>query len=193
MSNLITRNAKTIVAVVATIGVVSAGAAVAGGGFDATNAKKVGGLSVKQLSKSTYGVANGSLDNFDNCTFQPVYTRQAGVPAAGYLTLTSTVNASRDTDDPDEGLLGTRLVVDGAVVSTETWGNLENDGVRDASIVNEGVAKVSKGFHTIQIQAAECGNGMAFVTNRQIVTQFSPNGLINAPTKAAPFAKGTNR
>jgi hypothetical protein len=192
MREFISKNIKLILAVVVTFAVATAVPSLAAGGFDAHNAKKVGGHTLKQLSKTSYGAATTAIDDFNSCSFADIYTRQAGVPAAGYLTLTSTVGAARDADDADEGVLTTRLVVDGHVVSREMSVNLENNGVRDATNVNEGVAKVSKGFHTIKIQGSECSGGMAFITDRQIVTQFSPNGLINPPTKAKVSA-GTNR
>jgi hypothetical protein len=178
MREFLSKHLKVIVAVAVTFAVATAVPSLGAGGFDSDNAHKVGGHTLHQLSSTSYVRSHVHIDDFNGCHYRDILIRKINVPAAGYLAVTSTVAATRDTDAADEALLVTRLVVDGKKVSSPSAVNLENDGLNDATNVNQGVAKVKKGKSAVKIQAKECGDGMAFVLDRQLVTQYSPTGSI---------------
>jgi hypothetical protein len=179
MRAFVSKHLKVIVAVVVTFAVATAIPSLGAGGFDANNAHRVGGHKLDQLSSTSYVRASRVIDDFDGCHYAVILKRRVTAPAAGYLTLTSTVAAARSTDDVDNALLVTRLVVGGKTVSSPSAVNLENDGVLDATNVNQGVAKVRRGHPVVKIQAKECADGMAFILDRQLIAQFSPTGSIH--------------
>jgi hypothetical protein len=178
MREFVSKHLKVIVAIVVTFVVATAIPSLGAGGFDAHNARKVGGHTLDQLSSTTYLRVKAQLNDFDGCRFRDILRRKVRVPAPGYLTVSSMVGAARQTGDDGEGLLVTRLLVGGKIVSNESAVNLENDGLLDATNVNQGVARVKKGLRTVRIAARECGPGAAFIVSRQLVTQFSPTGAI---------------
>jgi hypothetical protein len=178
MRAFLSKHAKVIAAVVVTFAVATAVPSLGAGGFDANNARKIGGHTLGQLSSTTYAVTKAPINDFDRCRFRDIMRRKVKAPASGFLTVSSEVSAARQTTHDQEGLLVTRLRVNGKIVSTESAVNLENDGTIDATNVNEGVARVRKGIRTVAVQAKECSRGSAFITSRQLVTQFSPSGSI---------------
>ncbi len=78
------------------------------------------------------------------------------------VQVTGTVAASRDVNNPDEGLLTIRVLIGGHVASNNSSTNLENDGVRDSTAVALAGAPVTQGRHRITIQGEECSTGVAF-------------------------------
>jgi|tagenome__1003787_1003787.scaffolds.fasta_scaffold20040087_1 hypothetical protein len=178
MRAFVSQHLKVIVAVVVTLVVATAVPTLAAGGFDADNARRVGGHKLDQLSSTSYVRVHRVIDDFDGCHYSPILKRRVSAPANGYLTVTSTVAAARSTDDVNPALLVTRLMVDGKTASSPSSVNLENDGVLDATNVNQGVAKVKRGRRVVTIQAKECGDGIAFILDRQLIAQYSPTGSI---------------
>ena len=192
MRTFIKKSAPIIAAVAITGAFATTAPAMAHSMFDAQNANKVDGYHAADLGKLAYGQNSTFVDNFDGCSFQNLYTRNIAVPVAGYLAVWGNVGAARDTDFPDEGLLTTRLVIDGNVISEPSSVNLENDGVQDANSTTAGLGHVGKGQHVVTIQAEECGAGEAFIVSRSMTSSFSPFGNIVAPA-VAPAAKSINR
>jgi hypothetical protein len=178
MRAFVSKHLKVIVAVVVTFAVATAVPSLGAGGFDAHNARKIGGHTLSQLSSTTYTRVVDEISHFNRCKYTALIHRAVRVPAAGYLTVSSEIGASRDTSDPDEAILITQIRIDGKPISTPTAVNLENDGIFDETAVNEGVARVKKGPRSVQVMAKECSSGVAFIDTRQLVTQFSPTGSI---------------
>jgi hypothetical protein len=160
--------------------------------FDAKNAKRVGGLTAKQLNRSAYFAQEVTFDDFDTCSFTTVLSKKFKAPTTGYLTVNSSVAAARDTDDPNEGILTTRILIDNKVASLPASVNLENDGVLDANSNNIGSRKVKKGKRTVKVQMQECGPGRAFVTSQAATVQFSPFGSASAPVAKIAARRSTN-
>ncbi len=60
------------------------------------------------------------------------------------------------------------------------------DGTDDHNATTIGGAKVSKGAHTLVVEAKECGTGMAFVLSESATVNFSNSG---AATSTVPSLK----
>ncbi|HQR26076.1 MAG TPA: hypothetical protein PLP61_03455 [Nocardioides sp.] len=188
------RTASLAVAAVAVTGAVALTApGMAKGLFDAQNAHKVDGLHANQLTKTQYFKSSTVFDDFDTCAMTDVRTAKFKTTHAGVISVTSSVSAARDTDDPNEGILTTRILLDGKVISQESSANLENDGTEDATVVGIGAGKAGRGTHTIKVQAQECGPGMAFIHHESLVAEYSPFGGAPAGTAPRPVTAKLNR
>ena len=177
------RNTIAVAAVVAAGAVALSAPVVAKGVFDASNAHKVDGLHAKDLTKTQYFAAQTTFDDFNTCTFTPVLTRVFKTSHTGVVSVVANVNAARDTNNANEGILTTRVLIDGVAATAPASGNLENDGTLDATVTAIGGRKVSPGTHSVVLQAMECGPGMAFVTSESMVVSYSPFGsAATAPT-----------
>jgi hypothetical protein len=185
------RTTIAVAAAVAAGSVALAAPVTAKGLFDASNAHKVDGYHAKQLSKVQYFAAQQTFDNFDTCSYTTLMRRKFGAPTTGKIVLAAQVNAARDTSDPDEGILTVRVLVDGQPATAPGSTNLENDGTLDFAATTIGGAKVAKGKRTLELQAQECGAGMAFITSQSLTVTFSPNGGVATPptSRPAPGAK----
>lgn len=164
---------------------------VAKAAYDARNAHKVDGYHAAQLTKVQYFASDKNYDNFNTCAFTTLMTRTFKAPKKGKIVLTGQVNAARDTSDPNEGLLTVRVLVDGAVATSQGSVNLENDGLMDSSAITIGGAKVAAGKRTLELQAEECGSGMAYITSESLTVTFSPFGSLATPPAERP-ATGRN-
>lgn len=179
-----TNHRRTTIAVAAAVAagsVALAAPVTAKGLFDANNAHKVDGYHAKQLSKVQYFAAQQTFNDFDTCSYTTLMTRKFGAPTKGKIILAAQVNAARDTSDPDEGRLTVRVLVDGQPATAPGSTNLENDGTQDSAATTIGGAKVNKGKRTLELQAQECGAGMAFITSQSLTVSFSPNGGVATP------------
>jgi hypothetical protein len=186
------RKATIAVAAAVAAGSVALAAPVTAKGlFDAHNAHKVDGYHAKQLSKVQYFAQEKTFDNFDTCSYTTLMTRKFGAPTKGKIVLAAQVNAARDTNNPDEGKLGVRVLVDGQPATSPGWTNLENDGIQDFAATTIGGAKVNKGKRILELQVQECGSGMAFITSQSLTVTFSPNGGVATPpsSRVAPGGK----
>ena len=190
-----TNHRRTTIAVAAAVAagsVALAAPVTAKGLFDAKNAHKVDGYHAKQLSKVQYFAQEKTFDNFDTCSYTTLMTRTFGAPTKGKVVLAAQVNAARDTDNANEGILGVRVLVDGQPATSPGWTNLENDGIRDFAATTIGGAKVAKGKRTLELQVQECGTGMAFITSQALTVTFSPNGGVATPPASRVAPGGTN-
>jgi|GEM_PF-2921925 len=179
MLNALRRPSVIVAAVVAAGSLAFATPTVASGLFDAHNAEKVAGLKPTDLTKTQLFTAAKNFDDFDTCAMSTVMKRKFTAPRGGVMTVQAQVGAARDAGSLDEGLLVARIVVDGAVASHEVGANLENTGVQDAAVTMIGGRKVTKGKHTIKLQAKECGDGMAYVVSQTMLVAFSPFGTVD--------------
>lgn len=176
MLNAVRRPAVIAAAVVAAGALAFTTPTMAGGLFDAHNAEKVAGLKPTDLTKTQLFTAAKGFDGFDTCVMSTVMKRKFTAPHGGVMTVQGQIGAARDTSIADEGLLVARIVIDGAVASHEVGANLENDGVQDAAVNVIGGRKVTKGKHTIKLQAEECGDGAAYIVSQTMLVSFSPYG-----------------
>jgi hypothetical protein len=190
MSKSIRRN--SIIAVAAAgLGLVAfAGPSTARAAFDAFNAHQVDGYHASDLSRVSYFAAPTVFDNFNACAYTDILARPFITPKAGVVSVVSSVQAARDTNNPAEGTLTTRVLIDGAVASRPASVNLENDGTQDASVTNVGARRVGKGLHIVKIQAQECGAGMAFIHGESMTASYSPFGSATLPGAARVAARG---
>lgn len=188
------RRYSVAAAAVAVTGAVAFSApVVAKGVFDAGNAHKVDGLHAKQLTKTQYFAAQTTFDDFNTCTFTPVLTRVFKTTHSGVVSVVGNVNAARDTNDANEGILTTRVLIDGVAATAPASENLENDGTLDATVTALGGRTVPAGVHSVVLQARECGPGMAFVTSESMVVSYSPFGSsATAPTSRIAVKGGPN-
>lgn len=176
------RRTSITVAAAAGVGLVALAApSTARVAFDAFNAHKVDGYHAAELSRTGYFASSQVFDNFNTCAYTDVLSRAFLAPKAGVVSVVSSVQAARDTDNGNEGILSTRLVIDGVVSSRPASVNLENDGTQDASVTNVGARRVGAGLHTVKIQAQECGLGMAFIHGESMTASYSPFGFAGAP------------
>ncbi len=176
MLNAVRRPAVIAAAVVAAGALAFTTPTMAGGLFDAHNAEKVAGLKPTDLTKTQLFTAAKGFDGFDTCVMSTVMKRKFTAPHGGVMTVQGQIGAARDTSIADEGLLVARIVIDGAVASHEVAANLENDGVHDTALNVIGGRKVTKGKHTIKLQAEECGDGQAYILSQTMLVSFSPFG-----------------
>ena len=186
------RNTVALAAVVAAGAVAFSAPGMAKGLFDADNAHKVDGLHANQIAKTQYFAASTTFDNFNVCAFTPLLTRNFVTTHAGIVSVVGSVNADRDTDNANEGLLTTRVTIDGVPATAPANVNLENDGIIDATSTSVGAAKVAKGAHTLVIEGKECGTGMAFITSESLLASYSPFGGTATPP-AVKVAVKSNR
>ncbi len=170
------RNTIAVAAVAAVGAVAFASPGVAKGLFDASNAHKVDGYHAQDLTKTQYWQHTTVFDNFNACTYTPVITKKFKTTHSGVVSVVSNVGAARDTNFAPEGILTTRILIDGEIASLPASVNLENDGVQDATSTALGARKVGKGQHTIVVQAKECGPGAAYIHQESLVAQYSPFG-----------------
>ncbi|MCB0908110.1 MAG: hypothetical protein KDB63_13435 [Nocardioidaceae bacterium] len=139
---------------------------------------KAGKVNAKQVSRAYY-FANGTFtDNFNTCAYTPLLSKAFAVPRAGVVTVAGTVTAERDFDNAAAGLLTFRISIDGTPVTVPT--QLRLDGGDDYNTTTIGGAKVTKGAHTLVVEAKECGPGMAFVLSESATVNFSNAGAANA-------------
>ncbi len=190
-----TNHRRTTIAVAAALAagsVALAAPVTARGLFDAKNAHKVDGYHAKQLSKVQYFASETTFDNFDTCSYTTLMTRKFGAPTKGKIILAAQVNAARDSGNASEGLLTVRVLVDGQPATAPGSTNLENVGILDSAATTIGGAKVNKGKRTLELQAQECGGGMAFITSQSLTVSFSPNGGASTPPTSRPATGSQN-
>lgn len=188
MRNAFRKNTVIAAAVLATGAVALAAPGMSKGLFDAQNAHKVDGYHAKELIKTSYYAGNVVFDNFDTCTFTTIFSKPFATQKVGVVSVVSSVGAARDADSAEEGILTTRILIDGTVSSTPSSVNLENSGVLDGNSNNIGARKVNAGAHTVVIQAKECGPGMAFVYTESLTAQFSAFGAASSSPVLKPVA-----
>jgi hypothetical protein len=185
---------RTTIAVAAALAagsVALAAPTTAKGLFDAYNAHKVDGYHAKQLSKVQYFASNTIFNDFDSCSYTTLMTRTFKAPTKGTIVLAGQINAARDVSAPDEGLLTARVLVDGQPATAPGSTNLENGGVKDFSAITIGGTKVAKGKRKIELQATECGAGMAYITSQSVTVSFSPWGAAVATPPVSRQAIGS--
>ncbi len=188
-----TNHRRTTIAVAAAVAagsVALAAPVTAKGLFDAKNAHKVDGYHAKQLSKVQYFAQEKTFDDFDTCSFTTLMTRSFGAPTTGKVILAGQVNAARDAGNADEGILTVRILVAGQPASAPGSTNLENSGTLDFAATTIGGAKVNKGKRKIEVQAQECGSGMAFITSQSLTVSFSPSGGVATPPSSRVVTGG---
>ncbi len=185
------RSIITVAAIVAAAALAFTAPGMAKGLFDARNAHKVDGLHANQIAKTQYYEATRVFDNFDTCAYTSVLTRTFKTTHSGLVSATSAVSAARDTSDPNEGILTSRILIDGEIASVRSSANLENDGTQDETVVNFGARKVPRGKHIIEVQVQECGPGMAFIHNESLLASYSPFGGAAVPPVTRPSTKGS--
>lgn len=190
MLHAVRRPSVIVAAVVAAGALAFTTPTMAGGLFDAHNAEKVAGLKPTDLTKTQLFTAAKTFDGFNTCAMSTVMKRSFTAPHGGVMTVQAQIGSARDSSSVDEGLLVARLVIDGAVASHEVGANLENDGVQDATLDVIGGRKVTKGKHTIKLQAEECGNGAAYILSQTMLVSFSPYGDVTGAHFSK--AKGTS-
>lgn len=186
------RNTLAAAAIVATGAVALTAPGMAQAAFDAINAHKVDGLHADQLVKTQYFEATTVFDDFDTCAYTTLLTRNFVTTHKGVVSVIGAVSADRDTSDPDEGLLTTRILIDGQIASVASSANLENDGTKDETVINFGARKVASGTHVLELQAEECGAGMAFIHNESMLAQYSAFGGAAVPPETRPAVKPNN-
>ncbi len=193
MLTKVRRTTLAAAAIVATGALAFTTPTMAKGLFDADNAQKVGGLKASQLSKIQSYADDTTFDDFDSCAYTTILSRTFKAPRAGVVSVVGQVGAARDVSDPDNGVLTTRIVVDGARAGTDASVVLSVGGTKDGSVNPIGARKVAKGNHTLEIQAMECSDGMAFIHGESMVASFSPFGAAPATPPTGKAAKQGNR
>lgn len=182
------RRTTLVAAAALTAGAVAfAAPTTAKGIFDARNAHRVDGYHAIQLNKVQYYAQEQTFDNFDTCTFTTLMTKTFKAPKKGKVILAGQVNAARDAGNADEGILTVRVLVNGNPATAPGSTNLENAGVLDSAAMTIGGAKVVRGANTLELQAKECGSGMAFITSQSLTVNYSPFGAVSTtpPTSKA--------
>jgi hypothetical protein len=149
--------------------------------FDARNAHRVDGLHASQLNKIQYFEADKTFNDFDTCAYTTLMTRTFRTKHKGVVSVQGEVSAARDAGSAAEGILTTRLLIDGQVASLPASVNLENDGILDATSSTVGARQVSAGAHTLVLEGQECGPGMAFITSQAMLASYSPFGSAGIP------------
>jgi hypothetical protein len=148
------------------------------------NAATLNGYTAKQLTKVTSVQDATPVDNFQTtgCTFVTIKSLTVKNPTKGYLLVTATVGAARDTDFPDTAELATRLKL-GSKLSGASATQLTSDGDYDGNVTVQATFPVKKGKDTVNLQAtANCDTGntaAAYIDNRTITAQFVPFGSSN--------------
>lgn len=173
------RNTVAAAAVVATGALALSAPGMAAGLMHGNHAAK-SGAAAKQ-AKVQFWENSTDIDNFDTCTFTTILSGAFVTKAGGVVSVTGQVGAARDVSLGDEGLLTTRILIDGQVASAESSVNLENGGVQDAASTVFGARKVGKGTHQLALQAEECSSGMAFIYNKSLLAQYAPVGGAQVP------------
>lgn len=184
------RNTIAAAAVVATGALALSAPGMAAGLFEGNHVAK-SGAAAKQ-AKTQYWENSTDIDNFDTCGFTTVVNGVFVTQAVGIVSVHGQVGAARDVDLADEGILTTRILIDGHVASAESSANLENGGTQDAASTVFGARKVGKGAHQLSLQIEECGPGKAFVYNKSLLAQYAPTGSAVLP-QAGKAKKSTNR
>lgn len=183
------RNTVAAAAVVATGALALSAPGMAAGLMHGHHAKS--GAAAKQ-AKTQYWENSDDIDNFNTCAFTTVVSGVFTTKAGGIVSVTGQVGAARDIDNASEGILTTRILVDGQVASSETSTNLENGGTQDEASTVFGARKVGKGAHQLALQVEECGTGMAFIYNKSMLAQYAPVGSAVLP-QAGKAKDGANR
>jgi len=195
MPTAVRQNAKVVLILVAafTAAALALGTpVVAQAIFDARNAHRVDGLHANQLTRIQYFQASQTFDNFDTCTFTTLMSKTFKTRHKGVVSVQGEVSAARDTGSPEEGILTTRILIDGHEASLPASVNLENDGTQDATSTNIGARRVGAGAHTLELQGKECGAGMAFITTQAMLASYSPFGAAGIPPTARQLARATS-
>lgn len=174
------RRSSTIAAAAVAAGAIALTAPGMATGHQADKAK------ASQSSKIQYFAAQTVFDDFDTCAYTTVLSKTFVSPRKGVVAVDGQVGAARDTDNVNEGQLSTRVVIDGVVAGNYASANLENNGVQDAAVNPLGARRVSGGAHTVELQAQECGTGMAYIYNQSMIVSWSPLGSAQSvsPAKA---------
>ncbi len=148
---------------------------------------KASKLSAKQVSRAYYFANGGFTDNFNTCAYTPLMSQAFAVPKGGVVTVAGTVTAERDFDNAAAGLLTFRVSIDGTPVTVPA--QLRLDASDDYNTTTIGGTKISKGAHTLVVEAKECGSGMAFVLSESATVNFSNSG---AATSTVPSLKAAS-
>jgi hypothetical protein len=188
MRTTLRRNTIAVAAVAAVGAVAFASPGMAKGLFDASNAHKVDGYHAVDLTKTQYWQHTTVFDDFNSCSYEPVISKKFKTTHSGVVSVVSNVGAARDTNFAPEGILTTRILIDGVVASLPASVNLENDGTQDATSTAIGARKVGKGVHKLVVQAKECGPGAAFIHQESLVAQYSPFGAAMVSPDIKPVA-----
>jgi hypothetical protein len=169
------------VALIASAGLVAAGTTFTSSDAAqrrAIDANTLNGYHAKELVKTFYTRNGNSLDGFNSCTFRTKLTQPVRAPRAGFLQVTGSAGAARDTDNPDPAELVIQLLAGTKVISAPRGTQLTTDGSFDGNVSVDGYTRVPKGRTVLKLQLSECGDGdtAAFVTDRTISTLFVPFG-----------------
>jgi hypothetical protein len=126
------------------------------------------------------------IDNFTTGAFTSITDTSFTAPQNGVLYITGSVSAEDDFSLGGNGRLLYRLALDGAPLTSDilahelTYNDL--DVVGDSGAVT-GVVPVTKGAHTVALEARELGTG-SFVRGREVSVLFVPAGKgFTAPAK----------
>jgi hypothetical protein len=185
------------VALVVSAGLVAAGTTFSSSGAAqrrAVDANTLNGYHAKDLVKTFYTRNGNSLDGYDTCNFRTKLTQPVRAPRAGFLQVTGSVGAARDTDNPDPAELVIRLLAGSKAISAARATQLTTDGSFDGNVSVDGYTRVPKGRTVLKLQLSECGDGdsAAFVTDRTISTLFVPFGTSKI-VKVVKAKTGVNR
>ena len=167
------RNTALAAAVLATGAVALAAPGMANGNHD-----KADKLSAKQVSRAYYFANDGFTDNFNTCAYTPLLSKAFAVPKGGVVTVAGTVTSERDFDNAAAGLLTFRVSIDGTPATVPA--QMVLDGTNDHTATTIGGAKVTKGAHTLVVEARECGAGMAYILSESATVNYSSIGAASS-------------
>ena len=159
------------------------------------NATTLNGYKANQLTKVTSVQDPNPLDNFTtaSCAFQTVTTLHVKNPHAGFLLVTATVGAARDTDFPSNEELVARVKL-GTKVSGANATQLVTDGDYDGNVTVQATFPVKKGKSAVALQLSACqSTAAAYVDSRTVTALFVPFGSSTFVKETARTSSATNR
>jgi len=142
----------------------------------ARNADRLDGYHVNQLVRATTATSTAVNDSFDTCAFTTLLSKSVTAPRKGILMVWGTIEAARDSDDPDKSVIQARATVDGSAATTVQQIGMEFLGQGDGSLAVSGAVPVLAGARTVALQAQECTAGVAFIRDKSLTTLFVPFG-----------------
>ncbi|CAN5428101.1 hypothetical protein BH11ACT8_BH11ACT8_29060 [soil metagenome] len=128
---------------------------------------------------AAFGAASSaSIDNFTSAGFTSVIDKSFTAPANGFLYITGSISAEDDGSFAGGGWLFYRLSLDGASLTASQFAHeLDNRSANQAgsSGAVTGVVPVTKGAHTVSLDAVEFGTG-SFIIGRDVSVLFVRDG-----------------
>ncbi len=149
---------------------------------DTVTGKKIKESSLKGVlmagDVAAYGNASStSINDFTTGVFTPIVSRAFTAPKNGVLYITGSVSAEDDISFAGNGHLLYRLSLDGAGLTSNVFAHeldYSASGTADSGAVT-GVVPVTKGAHTVALDARDSGSG-SFIIGREISVLFVPTG-----------------